>query len=128
MKNFESACTLLLEPHDPGTAAAGHMAPVIFWHRELPPLDAVALAEHTVEATSIHVPGTLAHRNELWSHCYRDLMQRTTMRLRQEVERLGGRYVHVLEESIDSRHDDAKREAWLAGRFTYTLMGTAQKG
>ena len=128
MKRFESACAVLPEPNGPVPAEAGHNGPVIFWHRELPPLDAVALAEHSVEAASLRVPGTLAHRNELWSLCYSDLMTRTTSRLRQEVERLGGRYAHVLEESIDSRRDDATGEAWLTGRFRYMLMGSGQKG
>jgi hypothetical protein len=49
-------------------------------------------------------------------------MARTTARLRQEVERLGGRYAHVLDESVTSRHDDATGEGWLVGRFRYTLM------
>ena len=35
---------------------------VVYWHRELPPLDAEVIGEHTLEATSMHVPGTLAHR------------------------------------------------------------------
>jgi hypothetical protein len=30
-------------------------------------------------------------------------------------------YAHVLDESIDSRHDGATGEAWLQGRFTYML-------
>ena len=47
---------------------------VIYWHRELPPLDAEAIGEHTLETTSMHVPGTLAHRDELWAQCYADLM------------------------------------------------------
>jgi hypothetical protein len=49
-------------------------------------------------------------------------MARAADRLQQEVERLGGRYAHVLEESIDSRHDDATGESWLAGRFRYLLL------
>jgi hypothetical protein len=35
--------------------------------------------------------------------------------------RLGGHYAHVLDESIDSRHDGVTSEAWLHGRFTYML-------
>ena len=93
----------------------------IYWHRELPPADAEVLDEHTVEAVSERVPGTLAHRDELWDRCYHDLMARAADRLNQEIERLGGRYAHVLDESIDSRHDDATGEAWLHGRFTYVL-------
>jgi hypothetical protein len=46
---------------------------IVFWHRELPPLEAELVAEHTVEANSHRVPGTLAHRDELWDQCYREL-------------------------------------------------------
>ena len=47
----------------------------------------------------------------------------TRARLEQEVARLGGLYAHVVEESIDSRRDDATGEAWLHGRFGYVLYG-----
>jgi len=93
----------------------------VYWHRELPPFDADAVAEHIIEATSSRVPGTLVHRDELWGQCYENLMARTGTRLEQEVVRLGGHYAHVLDESIDSRHDGATGEAWLHGRFTYML-------
>jgi hypothetical protein len=79
------------------------------------------MGEHTVEATSDRVEGTIAHRNELWDRCYQDLMARARVRLEQEVARLGGHYAHVLEEVIDTGHDDAKGETWLRGRFTYVL-------
>jgi hypothetical protein len=46
----------------------------VYWHRELPPLEAELVAEHTVEANSNRVPATLAHRDELWDQCYRELM------------------------------------------------------
>ena len=46
-------------------------AKIVFWHRELPPIEADLVAEHTVEANSSRVPGTLAHRDELWDQCYR---------------------------------------------------------
>ena len=95
--------------------------PVVFWHRELPPLQAEAIGEHVLEATSQHVPGTLAHRDEIWDQCYADLMAQTRLRLRQEIDRLGGDFAHVLRESVDSRHDEARGEAWLRGRFTYML-------
>jgi hypothetical protein len=45
----------------------------------------------------------------------------TASRLEQEVVRLESQYAHVLDESIDSRHDGATGEAWLYGRFTYML-------
>jgi hypothetical protein len=94
---------------------------IVFWHRELPPLDAELMAEHTVEADSSRVPGTLAHRDELWDRCYQELMTNTERRLTQEVARLGGHYAHVHDESLTPRHDDAAGEAWLHGRFTYML-------
>jgi hypothetical protein len=93
----------------------------VYWHRELPPLDAEVMGEHTLEAASARVPGTLAHRDELWDRCYDDLMVQTRARLEQEIHRLGGDYAHVLGESVDSRHDEATGEAWLCGRFTYVL-------
>jgi hypothetical protein len=94
---------------------------VIFWHRELPPIDAEPIGEHTVEATSIHIPGTIARCGELWNRCEDDLMAQTRLRLAEEISRLGGRYAHVREESIDTRHDDSTGDAWLHGRFGYTL-------
>jgi hypothetical protein len=93
----------------------------VFWHRELPPLDADIVGEHTLESVSGRVSGTLRHRDELWDQCYADLMTQTHHRLVQEIERLGGDYAHVLDESIESRRDDARGEAWLHGRFTYAL-------
>jgi hypothetical protein len=94
---------------------------IVYWHRELPPLDAELMAEHTVEADSGRVPGTIAYRDELWDHCYRDLMARAESRLVQEVTRLGGHFAHVHDEAIDPKHDDAAGEAWLHGRFSYML-------
>lgn len=102
------------------TIVEGHPK-VIYWHRELPPLDAEPIGEHTIEATSGRVPGTIAHRDELWTRCQDELMAQTRHRLAEEIARLGGRYVHVRTESIDTRHDDATGEAWLHGRFEYTL-------
>ena len=93
----------------------------VFWHRDLPPLDAEVMSEHTLEAVSGRVPGTLSHRDEIWDRCYEELMARTDERLVQEIERLGGRYAHILHESIDSRHDDGTNEAWLHGTFAYVL-------
>jgi hypothetical protein len=101
----------------PGTADAK----TVYWHRDLPPVGAEAVEEHVVEATSAHVPGTLAHRDELWERCYQDLMTEAVRRLEQEVRRLSGRYAHVLSEIVGSRRNDALNEAWLHGRFTYVL-------
>ena len=99
---------------------------VIYWHRELPPLDAEAMEEHAVEAASRRVPGTLVHRSELWDLCYEDLMTQARIRLQQEVLRLGGDYAHVLDEFVDSRNDALTGEAWLHGRFVYMLYRRPQ--
>ena len=93
----------------------------VYWHGELPPFDAEAMGEHVVEARSKRVPSTLAQREELWHSCYGDLMAQARIRLEQEIIRLGGDYAHVLNESVDSRHDDATGESWLQGRFSYIL-------
>ena len=94
---------------------------VTYWHRELPPLTADIVGEHTVEATSSRVPGTIARRDDLWRACYDNLMTQARSRVEQEVARLGGHYAHVFDEAIDVRRDDAKNEAWLSGRFSYVL-------
>lgn len=95
----------------------------IYWRRELPPLDAVAIGEHTIEATSRRVPDTIDDRENLWNRGKDELMAQARDRLEQEVTRLGGRLAHVLDESIDARHDSATGEAWLHARFTYMLYG-----
>ena len=100
---------------------AGGDSKVVYWRQELPPVDAEMIGEHTVEAVSERVPGTLAHRDELWDRCYDDLMRETRARVEQEVMRLGGHHAHVLDELIESRHDDRTGETWLHGRFTYAL-------
>jgi len=96
-------------------------AQTIFWYRELPPLAAEPMEEHTVEASSGRVSGTIAYRGELWTTCYADAMAQVTRRLEQEIERLDGRYARVLSESVDSRHSDATGEAWLHIVLTYML-------
>jgi len=93
----------------------------VFWHRDLPPRDAEVMSEHTLEVVSGRVPGTLSRRDQIWDRCYEELMARTEERLAQEITRLGGRYAHILQVSIDSRHDDRVNEAWLHGTFTYVL-------
>ena len=95
---------------------------VAYWHRELPPVDAEFLGEHTVEATSSHVASTLAARDDLWDRCYRELITEVNARLEQEVMRLGGDYAHVRTESVDTRRNEAAGEAWLHGRFGYALL------
>ena len=94
---------------------------IIYWHRELPPLDAEPLGTHVLEATSGRVPGTLAHRDELWNRCYRELMEHARARLEQEIARLGGDCAHVLHETVEPRHDERTGEAWMYGVFEYEL-------
>ena len=116
MASLSPTCgqTLGAKERDAGSA-------VVYWHRDLPPLSAVMMGEHVVEATSMRVPGTLSHRDELWDRCYEELMVQARSRLEQEIIRLGGSCAHVLSESVDSKRDVATNEAWLCGRFTYML-------
>jgi hypothetical protein len=93
----------------------------IYWRRELPPFDAQPMGEHVVEAASAHVPDTIAHRDDLWNRCKDELMANASQRMHDEMVRLGGRYAHVLHESIEPRHNPATDEAWLYGCFTYML-------
>ncbi len=96
-------------------------ATTVFWHREMPPIDAVPMGEHTIEATSRRVRDTAEGRESLWDRGKDDLKGQTEARLIQEVARLGGHYAHVLDESTDSGHDAATGEVWLHGRYTYML-------
>lgn len=102
-------------------------AQIVFWHRELPPLWADPISAHVLEAASCRVPGTIAHHDDLWHVCYADLMRQASARLEQEVTRLGGTCARVVDEIIETRHDDAKGEAWLRGRFDYVLYGRGHK-
>jgi hypothetical protein len=94
---------------------------VVYWHRALPPIASQFLAEHTVEADSSRVPGTIAHHDELWDQCYQELMAHAESRIVQEVARLGGHFAHVHEEALDPKHDETAGQAWLHGRFGYLL-------
>jgi hypothetical protein len=94
----------------------------VFWHRDLPPLDAESMAEHVVEADSLRVAVAFIHGDEMWGACYSDLMTNVEARLVQEIARLGGDCAHVLSESISPKHDFATGESWLHGRFTYMLF------
>jgi hypothetical protein len=93
----------------------------VYWHRELPPLDAEVMGEHVLEAVSSRVPSTFAHHDELWDRCHATLMEAVKVRLAQEIARLGGDCAHVRREVIDTKHDDVRGEMWLSGRFTYVL-------
>jgi hypothetical protein len=95
--------------------------------REMPPRDSEAIGDHTIEATSRRLPGTLTHRHDLWTRCYQELMERACTRLEQEIARLGGDDAHVLTEEIEPRHDDRTGEAWMYGRFDYELYRHASR-
>ena len=93
----------------------------IYWHRELPPLNAQPMGEHVVEASSSRLADTIANRDELWNRCEPELMDHARARLLEEIARLGGHSAHVLRESIEAKHDGASGEVWLHGSFTYLL-------
>ena len=98
----------------------------VYWHRDLPPVDAEAMDGHTIEAESRRVPRSWSHRDELWDDCHADLMTHTTRRLEQEIARLGGHCAHVLSEAIEPRHDEVSGASWLHGRFEYVLYRLPQ--
>ncbi|NOT25450.1 MAG: hypothetical protein HOP16_05045 [Acidobacteria bacterium] len=102
-------------------STTGESGKTVYWHRDLPPLDGIILHEHSLEATSDRVVGSIVRFGSLWDQCYASLMAHTTDRLAQEVARLGGHYAHVLDEHIDSKRDDRTNESWLHGRFSYVL-------
>ena len=105
----------MMDPADNGSRQ------IVYWHRELPPLDGEVMEEHVIEATSDRVSGSIERYGELWDRSYAGLMAHTRARIAQEVARLGGHYAHVLDEHIDSRRDDVTDESWLHGRFSYVL-------
>jgi hypothetical protein len=94
---------------------------VVYWHLDLPPLSADVCGDDTIEATSHRVPASLSHRDDAWDRCYKDLMDQARVTLEQEVARRGGDYAHVKDELIDTRHNEAKGEIWLYGRFRYVM-------
>jgi hypothetical protein len=111
-----------------GAQMTEEVGKVAYWHRELPPIEAEIAGEGVLEAASRRVPGTIAHRDDLWHACYGDLMAQAELRLVQEVHRLGGDYAHVFDEALDVRRDDVKGEAWLHGRFSFVLYRRPQAG
>ena len=102
-------------------APAERPAHVVYWHRDLPPLTAEVMGEHTLEADSRRVPLAFSRGDEEWGRCYGDLMARAHARLEQEVLRLGGHYAHVRHEVVYPKRDEAAGEAWLYGRYEYVL-------
>ena len=104
---------------------SGEEAKAVYWHQDLPPLDAEVMQEHVIEATSGRVPGVIERHGDLWQHCYVVLMETARLRLEQEIIRLGGHYARVTDEHIEIKHDDAKGEGWLHGQFNYVLYRRA---
>jgi hypothetical protein len=96
-------------------------APVVYFHWELPPLEAEVIGVHRVEATSARCKQSFGRGDKLWTERYEDLIANARHRLGEEVTRLGGDCARVYEEVIDTRRDDATGEAWLHGRFDFVL-------
>ena len=92
----------------------------IYWHRELPPIDAELTGEYVLEATSDRVRGSLAHRGELWDRAYHELMERTETRLKQEIGRLAATTLTfcVNPSTVGTTMRQVKR---LHGLFTHVL-------
>ena len=93
----------------------------VYWHLELPPLSADVIGDDTLEATSGRVSANLSHRDDAWERCYADLIERARVRLEQEGRRRGGDCVHVKDELIEPRRNEATGETWLYGRFRYVV-------
>jgi hypothetical protein len=94
---------------------------VVFWHRELPPVDAEMVGEHVVEASSTRTVGSLARGDAAWERCYDELMADANKRLVDEVSRLQGDCARVTDETVDPRHDPKTDESWLSGTFKFVL-------
>lgn len=93
----------------------------VYWHLELPPLAGDVIGDDLIEVTSGRVTGNLWRRDDAWERCYADLIERARVRLEQEGGRRGGDCVHVKDELIEPRRDEATGETWLYGRFRYVL-------
>jgi hypothetical protein len=94
---------------------------VVYWFRDLPPLDGEPAGEDQVEAVSSRVHGRLAHADDMWDRCREEVLAGATARIEQEVRRLGAKYAHVTDETLDPRRDEALNEAWMHGRFTFVV-------
>jgi hypothetical protein len=94
---------------------------VVYWFRDLPPLDGEPSGEDQIEAVSSRFHGRLAHADDLWDRCREEVLAAATARIGQEVARLGAKYAHVTDEALDPRHDDATNEGWMHGTFTFVV-------
>lgn len=94
---------------------------VVFWHRDLPPLDDEPVGEHEIVARSRATPFRYADRDALWHEVYPSLMEEATRRITAEVARLGGSSAHVIDEDISSSVDNQTNEYRLTGTFRFVL-------
>jgi hypothetical protein len=94
---------------------------LVYFRPDLPPLSEDSAGEFMVDAESPPVPNTSLGRDELWVHCYDDLMAAAAERIGQEVTRLNGSCAHVVDEHIEPKVSYERGEAWLAGTFTFVL-------
>ena len=56
------------------TANGSGTQKIVYWHRDLPPIEAQARDEHVLEASSRRVLGGFAHRDDVWVNCQAELM------------------------------------------------------
>jgi hypothetical protein len=103
------------------TGTHDNNGPIVYWHRDLPPLDAELVAEHTVEASSSRVSGTLEHREELWDQCHQELMTNTTNRLVEEVARSADNAYGARRSDQPQGMPTWRARAWMHRGFTYML-------
>ncbi len=94
----------------------------IFWHGDLPPLEAEMLDEHWVVARSDAVKYRFDHKTELWAQCVDSLRVNLEHRLGQEIRRLGGDYAHILDERVVPKIDHESDTYCLEGRYDYVLF------
>lgn len=94
----------------------------IYWFHELPPLRDEIAGEYEIEAESDPVHNDFAERDHLWAQCIDSLKARLDQRLHQELERLHGHCVQILEEQVTPKIDAAAETYRLHGRYTYVLF------
>ena len=93
----------------------------IYWHRDLPPLDAEIEGEHFLDAASEKVPYHFDRRDQLWVECHPSLVSSVETRIDQEITRLGGRCAHIVDEDIEPSVNNGAGLYHLKGKFTYLL-------
>jgi hypothetical protein len=94
---------------------------VVFWHRDLPPVEAEPIVEDEIEATGPRLPSSPSGRSELWTRSADGLRASAESRIAQEVRRLGGLYAHVNDDHVEEHTDHASGETWLRGRYSFVV-------